>query len=539
MEKHFLTDIIGEDYKNWVKGDIALLSTPTGSGKTTFALGVYAVYAVQQGKRVLVLEPRTILVEQISHILKRIFAENMVNENVVYETLVKGIEVWGYQKLEEKLKNGNSIPNFDVVIADEAHYLLGDSTFNANTAMSYAYLLHQIIKRKAVVLLMSATIDKIREVFLRDTLSYIGVQSLGENGGKFVFPGKMAYDYALQPNYDYLDVKYLHSEDEMLEIASMHIGKILWFCSSKKRGEKLLAKLQERGVVAGMITADNKADDAASIVKSLTSQGKFSQKILLATSVLDVGVSIVDAEVRSVVLDAYDRETFLQMLGRIRMEDSGQRLNVYIFARKAENYRNLIEKQLVPQLNFMEKIAREKEEFKPAKIVEMMLNQPLSPSVYTQTTAILSNCLTNIRLNDLYLSYLDFEEGLQKDSGYAIKKQLSWLGLEDTFSEENYVDADVKTIKRDKIYQVIKEKGAGAMNGGLSKEKISQFLDEIKPEIRDLNPEYVRSNTPLSVLNFNKICKNEGLPFGIEQKEVERKQQYQLVCKNEDMAEIM
>ena len=57
MQKLFLSDIIGEDYKQWRCGDVAFLATPTGSGKTTFALGVYAVYAVQQGKRVLVLEP--------------------------------------------------------------------------------------------------------------------------------------------------------------------------------------------------------------------------------------------------------------------------------------------------------------------------------------------------------------------------------------------------------------------------------------------------------------------------------------------------
>lgn len=528
MAKKFLTEIVGEEFQNWKKGDVVFISTPTGSGKTTFALGVYAVHIVRQGGKVLILEPRTILVQQLREECRKIFAENFVD----YDLLVRGMEIWSYQKLEEKLENGNYVPDFDAIIADEAHYLLGDATFNANTALSYAHLLQQTMSGHSVVVMISATVEKIRETFLRDVPRTIGFVSLS-NGGKMSFPGRMAFFYGFEPDYRYLDVKYLRNEEEMLELASGYSGKILWFCNSKKRGEKIYRSLEERGLEAAMITAENKMEEAARIVQSLASRGKFTQKILVATSVLDVGVSICDPEMQAVVLDTYERETFLQMLGRIRITEEGQRLDAFIFRRDAENYKNILDRQIIPQLDFIEEVAREKEEYRPAKIVEMMLSQPLAPSVYRQTTEILTNRLTNIRLNQLYLSYLKFVEGLQKDKDYAIKTQLGWLGLEDTFSAENYVDNAIQELKRHKVSQIIMEKGAKALEGWLSKEENSAFLESIRQEIRDLNANYFRSNTSLSVKNFNRICVCEDLPFFIVQTEVERKQIYRLVYRND------
>ena len=36
MAKRYVTDIIGDDYKNWKPGDCILITNGTGSGKTYF-----------------------------------------------------------------------------------------------------------------------------------------------------------------------------------------------------------------------------------------------------------------------------------------------------------------------------------------------------------------------------------------------------------------------------------------------------------------------------------------------------------------------
>ena len=50
MGQSYVSDIIGEDYKNWKPGDRILISTGTGSGKTWFVLRVLLGEAKRQGK---------------------------------------------------------------------------------------------------------------------------------------------------------------------------------------------------------------------------------------------------------------------------------------------------------------------------------------------------------------------------------------------------------------------------------------------------------------------------------------------------------
>jgi len=54
----YLTDVIGDDYKNWEKGFI-FLNAGTGCGKTYFILNVLTKYANENGKTVLLLVNRS------------------------------------------------------------------------------------------------------------------------------------------------------------------------------------------------------------------------------------------------------------------------------------------------------------------------------------------------------------------------------------------------------------------------------------------------------------------------------------------------
>lgn len=49
--RKYVSDIIGDEYKKWDKGDIVFIKTPTGSGKTTFILDTLLEYAVSANEK--------------------------------------------------------------------------------------------------------------------------------------------------------------------------------------------------------------------------------------------------------------------------------------------------------------------------------------------------------------------------------------------------------------------------------------------------------------------------------------------------------
>ena len=61
----YIADIIGEDYLQWKTGENILISTPTGSGKSSFILKKLLPHAIKQGKHILYLCNRKILKGQL------------------------------------------------------------------------------------------------------------------------------------------------------------------------------------------------------------------------------------------------------------------------------------------------------------------------------------------------------------------------------------------------------------------------------------------------------------------------------------------
>lgn len=47
----YLSELIGEDFKNWTACDEIFIQTPTGSGKTTFIVETLAPYAEKKGEK--------------------------------------------------------------------------------------------------------------------------------------------------------------------------------------------------------------------------------------------------------------------------------------------------------------------------------------------------------------------------------------------------------------------------------------------------------------------------------------------------------
>lgn len=54
MESRYVTDSIGEDYKNWKKGSPVFIAAPTGTRKTTFIYEKIIPHAISNGRYALI-----------------------------------------------------------------------------------------------------------------------------------------------------------------------------------------------------------------------------------------------------------------------------------------------------------------------------------------------------------------------------------------------------------------------------------------------------------------------------------------------------
>lgn len=150
--KKYVSDMIGDEYKEWREGDSVIISTPTGSGKTSFVLSKLLLQAVEENMQVLYLCNRKVLSEQFAgQSRQKLIHEVGLSEEITNEAQ-KHIHVFTYQYYEKKHLAEYKFPYIDYLnpenqydhirfhpsmikyfIFDEAHYFLGDALFNRNT----------------------------------------------------------------------------------------------------------------------------------------------------------------------------------------------------------------------------------------------------------------------------------------------------------------------------------------------------------------------------------------------------------------------
>lgn len=146
--KRYVSERIGDDYLNWQVGENVLISTPTGSGKTTFVIEVLLRHAIRQGKHVVYYCNRRILNDQFSVISEeRIKKMYSGSGDISAEEALSHLHIFTYQYMERLkthpnvyYKNENTgekikLQADDILyyVFDEAHYCISDAIINANT----------------------------------------------------------------------------------------------------------------------------------------------------------------------------------------------------------------------------------------------------------------------------------------------------------------------------------------------------------------------------------------------------------------------
>ncbi len=390
-----VSDLIGEDYKNWKEGDVVFLSASTGLGKTYWVMNDLYEYARSCNKEVAVLLNRRILKDQV-------WEDARVHEWERYRDRV-GLHIFSYQHLEVEESSERVrkiIRGCDYVVCDECHYFLSDSLFNTGVQNSFDFLMD--LYYHSTLIFISATIERVMEPietqitalfnerFIRwnedfadewmyqdskkqcdDSISAY-LDYMDEIGGFFktyeecevrgdgpTVPHKRIYSYHRNLK-DHIHAHHFKAENDLVPLITdgSYSGKWLVFVADKKKGKELSesigAKMKKKPVYIDsdilneMQYNESKDNPAYKEVSNIRRSGMFGCDVLITTSVLDNGVNIKDPEVKNIVLMTDDEVEFKQMLGRKRFLSEDETIEVFIscgerkvFAARDREYYNV------------------------------------------------------------------------------------------------------------------------------------------------------------------------------------------------------
>ena len=471
----WVTEVIGEDYKNWRAGDTYYINAQTGTGKTYFILNTLLDNKVQTWEELIYICNRVELCRQIKlDLLKKYFNE-LETMGIEMKYITKGnanyeIDLEWLDKLNKignvtittyhKIANGRKhrvfnvdehdkyyLEKFNYIVADECQFFLTDASFNKTTFFAFDDIV--ATNYKAVKVFLSATMDEVCDLIDE----YISKEAIHS----FLFEDKEKYidTYNTGKDYSYLNVKYFKKLDSIISEIDKTEEKWLIFVSGIDKGNELKQQLDNLGVSCEFIRAGEESDEK----KNITTKSKFNCRVLIATKVIDNGVNIKDLEVKHLVVMAWDKTTFIQEIGRLRIDiENAHEITLYIRCASKKSFQNLVNGNLT---------AKGKEKYKGYKDKLLMVdvfyaNVEIFKELYnndlksTEEDLFYLDAKTNKwTLNKLGLMRLEldneFAERMIKefevDKDFAfIKEQLNWLGLADTFNEGNLIDKELDVV---------------------------------------------------------------------------------------------
>lgn len=310
MRKRISDVITKEESRKWQPGDNVLISAPMGAGKSYFCKYILYEITKELSGKILMLIHRINCVEQFKYEIETAGKSDIIDV-VTYQSLE-------YRKLHNSSKQID-LSMYDYIVSDEFHYYFNDSSFNNKTSVSFKMIMNNT---SAVHIFMSAT----GEHMSRYMKKYIV-----DNGLKSAFEYKIPFDFSFIK-----ELIFFHKDTTMEELIKEGIrkgGKGIFFIQSAEKAYKLYSKYKDYCVFN--CSANNRKYyeyvDKEKIKNILINQ-RFEEQFLITTSCFDAGINIVDKDVRHIVIDIVDIGSLIQCMGRKRLQNEDDKINVYIKA---------------------------------------------------------------------------------------------------------------------------------------------------------------------------------------------------------------
>ncbi|QGZ99418.1 DEAD/DEAH box helicase [Dehalobacter restrictus] len=442
----YISDVIRNDYKNWNPGDVVLIDAQTGTGKNFFIENILIPWV--SPKKLLYISNRTNLKREVKSRLLEKYGKKVPEtlEELDKIKTIGNITISSYHALQHsslnQLYKGKSfdISKYDYVVLDECHFVFTDSGYNNLCYLTFEKLFVNQYPNITKIF-MSATMDEVNE----DILYYAKKEN------------KTIHKYKTGRDYSYVDIKYFKHYNYVKTLINLIKNdltneKWLIFITKLKDARKILDEL---------------GPDTCSIVKSGTKNSKeldsiigenrFNKKVLLATKALDNGISLKDDLLTNVVIFAWDKTSLIQMLGRKRIEDikKAQKVNLYISTRSIKAFEQLLRKYNAKQkdIDLFNLENDNKNSFN--KKYDHGLSKNSDDIFYkdSETNEFTINPIGEVRLKKDTQFAEKMIEAFKANKDFAyIQEQLSWLGLLDTFDENNLIenvvlDSDIESLE--------------------------------------------------------------------------------------------
>lgn len=292
-----------DEIKSWGKGDIITIEAGTGHGKSYFIKNNLYALAKKDNKKILMLIHRTNCVNQFQMEIER-------------DNKTDTIEIMTYQKLEYiyRKNKGFNFSTYQYIVCDEFHYFMNDAAFNNTTDISLNLLLNQ---NDAIRIFMSATGNYMKQYIK----GYRKIDTI---------------DYNLPINFDFIKTLSFYNKDaslnKFIETAIEKKMKSIFFIESATKAYELYSKYKDHCLFNCSKQNQNdlyKHVDQDRINDMLINE-RFEETILITTTCLDAGVNIVDKELTHIVCDVRDTGTLIQCIGRKRLIDKDDHINLTI-----------------------------------------------------------------------------------------------------------------------------------------------------------------------------------------------------------------
>lgn len=283
------------------------------------------------------------------------------------------------------------------------------------------------------------------------------------------------------------------------------------------------------------VTSDYELDvKTTEVLQGIVTESKQTAKVLIATSVLDNGVSIKDLQLRNIIIVADTQIEFLQMLGRKR--DDGQPIKLYIYKHKAEHfirrkrindrrleiaekYYNVVEKQV----ECANTANRETIHLKEAKVIydqhKKYLNDLMKDkgglddlrTIFMSLDGVLIlNKLSVKNLQKLDQYYIKLKKKFEKYGEDAfLREQLLWLGKTD--EEIEIIISDANKSKYDLSRERVIRELNRICDKNMSQDEFLAFKNSISSDLVEL-VEYVgKENSQYK--SYISLCKKNERPI--------------------------
>lgn len=442
--ERWLVNGIQEDYKNWLprgveghqKASRIFIESPTGTGKSSFVLNKLFPFAAENNYNVLYLTNRSALNQQMRNtVAQKLEGKEEIKKDEVDFYLPGSfcrLTVINYQAISLNPTALETFLNdYAYIVFDEAHFFIEDSLFNAKTGLLLKSVLDAL--PDAVWIFLSATLDGSEELLLAAADKIQPNNLVDANLNKVVFK-----EHCIVYKNNYQSAVYTPSFfrgiDDLMLVINRTVGeKWLIFVSSIQRGKALQQRIKkETGRKAVFLSSENKADKRW---KTLSTEERYDEDVLITTKVLDNGVNISDKGVRHIVIPFCDQTEFMQMLGRRRTAE-GERVYLYVEVPTIQKINTLrhgvaAKRNAINRVNSVNRCNLNKRNALLAKMWEAGRKDINSLFYINEAGDLVPNFLAEKKLKQLSDFYGTLAAHYKEGACYE-KTVLTWIKMEDS-----------------------------------------------------------------------------------------------------------